>query len=206
MDLWLRGVPDLRAVPGPPGETGQRVRGRGGGEQGDDDRHQPGDEPEDEAEVKIMNFPYDNLPPLGRLGGIKVSTGGLTAGELEDKSDEANHQADHQAPEGSRLVGPRPEDGQQIYGADGRSQVARDGLDIIKQLRALAGLNDWNPDDRDRYQEEDKDPPHHQQLHLTGLRPEARVNVHGEDGGGGVEDAGEGGHQSGQHHGQHHPP
>ena len=32
------------------------------------------------------------------------------------------------------------------------------------------------------------------------------VDVHGEDGGGGVEDGGEGGHQGGQHHRHHGAP
>ena len=48
--------------------------------------------------------------------------------ELEAEADEPDGEADHEAPEGAELVAPRPEDGEEEDGADGRSQVAGHGL------------------------------------------------------------------------------
>ena len=79
--------------------------------------------------------------------------------------------------------------------------------------------NDGNPDYGDADQHQDEEAAHQQQLRLAGpasigastqgitwlLAPQAGVDVHCEDGRGGVEDGGEGGHEGGEHHGHHGP-
>ena len=80
------------------------VRGRRRGHEGHSYGHTPGDGPEDEAEMEVVDLTHNVVPPLGRLGGVVVTAGGHRGGELQPEPDEADHQAHHQAPEGAGLV------------------------------------------------------------------------------------------------------
>lgn len=76
-------------------------------------------------------------------------------------------------------------------------------------------LNHWNPDDGDCDQHPHKQATHDQLLPVRNFAcavpsaavphplPHQRPHVHSEDGGGRVEDGGEGGHESCHHHRQH---
>merc|ERR1712155_54447 len=99
------------------------------------------DEAKQEAEVEVVHLAHDLLPPLRRRRGLVVAARGRRDRELEAEPDEADHQPEHEAPEGAGFVGTRPEDGEQVDRAYGRGEVRGDGLDVVKQLRALAGLH-----------------------------------------------------------------
>ena len=91
--------------------------------------------------MEVVHLAHDLLPPLRRRRGLVVAARGRGDRELEAEPDEAEHEAEHEAPEGAGLVGARPEDGEQVDRADGRGEVRGDGLDVVEQLRALAGLH-----------------------------------------------------------------
>ena len=76
------------------------------GHQGHSDGHTPRDGPEDEPKVEVVYLAHNVMPPLRRLGGVVIPAGGHRGGELQPEPDEADHQANHQAPEGPRLVCP----------------------------------------------------------------------------------------------------
>ena len=91
--------------------------------------------------MEVVHLAHDLLPPLRRRRGLVVAARGRGDRELEAEPHEAEHEAEHEAPEGAGLVGARPEDGEQVDRADGRGEVRGDGLDVVEQLRALAGLH-----------------------------------------------------------------
>ena len=70
----------------------QRVRGWGRGHQGHCHCHKAGDGPEDEAEVEIVDLTHNVVPPLGRLRGVVVTTGGHRGGELQPEPDQRCHE------------------------------------------------------------------------------------------------------------------
>lgn len=131
------------------------------------------------------------------------------------------HQSSH------RFVDPLYEHGQEEDGGDGRSKVARYGLDVIKELTALSCLDDGDPADADGNDAQNPDsgegrraaegmqqatgvdhrpsPAHNNELSLGGLWPDAGPDVHGEQGAAAVKDGGQRGHEGGQHHRQHQP-
>ena len=156
--------------------------------------------------MEIVNLINNVKPPLRRRLCSVVSTRWFRRGELHPEPDQTYDETNHQSPECSGFIGPGPEYGQQIHSADGRSEVTSDGLDVVEQLRSLAGLDDRDPNNGDSNKNQDEYSPNQQQLHLARVGAEPGVDVHGEDGGGGVEDGGEGGHEGGQHHRQHHAP
>ncbi len=83
----------------------------------------------------------------------------------------SDDQADHEAPECAGLVAPGPEDGEQVDGADGRRQVAGDGLDVGEELRALRRIDDGDPDDGDHHQHHHEGAPGEQELGLARVLP-----------------------------------
>lgn len=56
-----------------------------------------------------------------------------------------------------RLIDPLHEHSQEEDGGDGRSQIAGDRLDVIKQLTALSRLHNWDPADADGYDAQNPD-------------------------------------------------
>ena len=132
-------------------------------------------------------------------------TGRSWKAKLDSKTNDPNGKASHERPKSSRLVEASPEKSHEEDDGYRRAEQVGDGLDVVEQLRLLVAGDDRHPGDADQQQEEDEDPAHQQQLHLWGVLPDPRPDVHGEDGRGRVEDRGEGGHEGGHHHGQHQP-
>ena len=79
-------------------------------------------------------------------------------------------------------------------------------LNVDEELSSLHCLNDGNPGDGHSDENEKENPTDDQQLLRRGRGPDLLVDVHREQGRGGVEDGGEVGHEGSQHDRQHHAP
>ena len=86
--------------------------------------------------MEVVDLVDDGVPPVGRRRVARAARRLLEA-ELEAEADEPDGEADHEAPEGAELVAPRPEDGEEEDGADGRSQVAGHGLLPIASMHII---------------------------------------------------------------------
>ena len=81
----------------------------------------------------------------------------------------------HESPKGSGFVDSSPSNAQYENGANGRSQIRSDGLNVIEELRSLSRLDDGNPQNRN-YQQN-----HHENTtnqHQFDLSEERRDNLH----------------------------
>lgn len=73
------------------------------------------------------------------------------------------------------LVAPGPEDGEEVDGCDGRSEVGGDGLDVDVELAALLHLDDGDPGDGQRHHHQHPQPTHRQLLPRRRVRPALAV-------------------------------
>ena len=82
-------------------------------------------------------------------------------------------------------------------------EEVRDGLDVDEELAGVEAADDGDPGDADPDENEDEGASNDQELIVRRSTSDPGPDVDGEDGGGGVEDGGEGGHQGRKHHCHH---
>ena len=118
---------------------------------------------------------------------------------------EQEHQGEgesgQEAGEGSARIGPLDEDAHQEGGYDGRGDVGQHFLVVLEQ--GTESLDIGGPERGDDDDDQRRDLPDPDQFFLVGLLVDLGIEVHGEQGGGRIEDGAQGGGKGGEHGRQH---